>query len=149
MDEIVNTAVNPTEQQVNRFDWVKAKMTVSLSKENLSKLTKFMESLPNAADIDNISKLLVYLLETTNDSDLQRKIDELESDNHILGHELSDALVKIDVLEKKQDSSKPVNQTKETTSKPTETNTETDSKPTKITVVSKKKDSPYFPLFNL
>jgi hypothetical protein len=44
--------------------WIKSKMTTALSEETIGKLTDLVSGLPEETNINNVSKLLVYLIET-------------------------------------------------------------------------------------
>ncbi len=43
-------------------DWVKKKMTVSLSDANLKEVREYVAGLPESEGVDNVSKLLLHLL---------------------------------------------------------------------------------------
>jgi hypothetical protein len=48
--------------------WIKSKMTTALGEETVSKLIELVSGLPQQTNVNNVSKLLVYLMETEPDA---------------------------------------------------------------------------------
>lgn len=129
-------------------DWVKNKMTVSLSAANLKEVQAYVAGLPESEGVDNVSKLLLHLLllaETSGDlcnlavENAQREIQEfiLELQTELETSKENTRLVSRSNEELVSQHHKLVHQIEELkrqvaeTSKPVEKNElETSSKPT-------------------
>ena len=112
--------------------WVKQKMAVALSAANTAKIIEFTNGLPPETEINNLSKLLVYLVENQNKPTVNhteevanhlQTIHELQAENDKLKSKLEN-------LSKPQENDgKPTVNHVQTDSKPMVNHVQTDSKP--------------------